>query len=85
MKYYREEGMSMIPSIVNCRIRRQHTCEVQTLFRATKPKVCASIVPGRSRLARTKGMRIALRRSCGRNARDSKWNAVDEVGEEEER
>lgn len=63
----------------------KHTCEVQTLLRATKAKVCASIVPGRSRLASTNGMSTALRRSCGRKASDSKWNAVEEVGKEEER
>lgn len=63
----------------------QRTCDVQTLFRATKAKVCANIVPGRSRLASIKGMRTALRRSCGKKASDSKWNTVDDVGEEEER
>jgi len=55
---------------------------VQTLLKATKAKVCASIVEGRSFFASTRGRARAERKSCGMNARDSmfKLEGVVDVG-----
>ena len=44
---------------------------VQTLFMATKAIVWASMAEGRLFFARKRGIRAALRDSCGRKARDS--------------
>lgn len=49
------------------------TCDVQTLLKETKANVCASIVLARSFLARRSGSAKELRKSCGTNARDSRW------------
>jgi hypothetical protein len=51
----------------------KHTWLVQTLLKATKANVWASMAAGRSRLARARGMRTQERRSCGRKAMDSIW------------
>jgi len=48
------------------------TCEVQTLLNETKAKVCASIVDGKSFLAKRSGRPIADRKSWGRKASDSR-------------
>jgi hypothetical protein len=56
---------------------------VHTLFKVTKAKVCASIVEGKSFLAKRSGRAKAERKSCGMKARDSSlmvW--VDAVAEE---
>lgn len=55
---------------------------VQTLFRVTKAKVCASIADPRSFLARLSGMANALRSSCGKKARDSNRQDDCAAGEE---
>lgn len=47
---------------------------MQTLLNATKANVWASIVDGRSFLLSTKGMRTALRSSCGMKAKRSNSN-----------
>ena len=46
----------------------KHTCEVQTLLKATKANVCTNIVPGKSLCAPASGTSTALRSICGRNA-----------------
>lgn len=43
--------------------RRGRACEVQTLLNETKANVCASIVEGKSFLARSKGSAMAERKS----------------------
>lgn len=48
---------------------------VQTLLNVTKANVCASIVEGKSFLAKARGIMTALSRSCGTNARRSSSNA----------
>lgn len=55
----------------NTRYHRKYWL-VQTLLNATKANVCASIVPGKFFLPRTRGIATAERSSCGRKARDSK-------------
>ena len=62
--------------------RIELTWLVQTLLNVTKAKVCASIQVARSRLANTIGMSIALRPSCGINARDSSCRVDWAAGEE---
>lgn len=47
------------------------------MLNETKAKVCASIVEGKSFLARSSGNTKAERKSWGRKARDSRW--MDEV------
>lgn len=49
---------------------------MQTLLKVTKANVWASIAPGRSFFASTRGIAMALRPSWGMNARDSKWKLV---------
>ncbi len=59
-------------------------CEVQTLLKVTKAKVCANRVVGKSFLAQAKGINSVLRRSWGTNANDS--NLIEDevvLGEEE--
>ena len=45
---------------------------VQTLLKETNAKVWASIVEGRSFLAKRSGRAMAERKSCGRKASDSR-------------
>jgi hypothetical protein len=47
------------------------TCDVQTLLKVTKAKVCAIMDVARSFFATTSGMRMHERRSWGMKARDS--------------
>jgi hypothetical protein len=54
-------------------LKRKHTWLVQTLLKATKANVWASMAAGRSRLARARGTSTQERRSCGRKAMDSIW------------
>jgi len=44
---------------------------VQTLLKVTNANVCASIVDGKSFLASTRGIKTALRSSCGMKAKRS--------------
>jgi hypothetical protein len=46
---------------------------VQTLLKLTNANVWASMVEGKSFLARSRGMAKAERKSCGRKATDSRW------------
>jgi hypothetical protein len=55
---------------------------VQTLLKVTNAKVCANIVDAKSLFARASGMMIALKRICGRKARDSKCRDDSALGEE---
>lgn len=52
---------------------------MHTLFSATKDQVCASIADGRWVRERNKGKRMEERRSCGKNARDSRFEKVPPV------
>lgn len=55
---------------------------MQTLLKDTKAKVWASIVDGRSFLAKSNGSATAERKSWGINAKDSRWKR-DGPGREE--
>lgn len=60
---------------------------MHTLLKVTKANVCASIVDGKSFFANNKGRAMAERKSCGMNARDSRFREDDEgeeVDDEEE-
>lgn len=65
-------------------LTRRPTWLVQTLLKVTKAKVWASIVEGKSCLARVRGSRTAERSSCGRKAQLSGRRRVEDVpvGEE---
>ena len=58
---------------------------VHTLLNATKANVCASSVPARSFFANARGIKTALRASCGMNAMDSKRIEPDAGGTAEVR
>ncbi len=64
---------------------QSRTWLVHTLLNATNANVCASIVPARSFFANTRGIKIALRASCGIKARDSNLTAPVADGTAEER
>ena len=60
------------------KFRCSRTWLVHTLLNATKANVCASIVPARSFFANARGIKTALRASCGMKARDSNLKALDD-------
>ena len=63
-----------ISGVLGEQIDLGNTWLVQTLLNVTKANVWASIVDGRSFLAKANGIRMELRRSCGRKARRSSAN-----------
>ena len=58
---------------------------VHTLLNVTKANVCASIVLARSFFAEARGIKNALRASCGIKARDSNLTAPVAEGTAEDR
>ena len=63
----------------------QRTWLVHTLLNVTKANVCASIVLARSFFAKARGIKNALRASCGIKARDSNLTAPVADGTAEDR